>query len=144
MADDNFVLVDFSGIFPPIVSLIRSLSDVDASTSEVRTDSFVFATDVRILLDAWATVSLALVDIRSAVSEARRKVLSFARSATWDAAVDADVAMEENRVVICDVALVLSVVVTMYGDDVALPTDDADFGDAEVGGGDDEDGCVDE
>jgi hypothetical protein len=119
--------VGVSGSRFTIVSFIRSLSDVDASTTEARIDSFVFVMEVRMLVDALATVSFALLDIISAVSVARRDVLSFARLASWDAAVDADDAKEENRLDIFDVAFLDSVAVTVVNGDVDAvvpPTDD--------------------
>lgn len=80
--DNNELVVGVWGMRFTIVSFIRSLSDVDASTTEARIYSFVFVMDVRMLVDALVTVSFALLDIISAVSEARREVVSFARLAS--------------------------------------------------------------
>lgn len=144
--DNNELVVDVSGSRFTIFSFIRTLSDVDTSTTEARIDSFVFVMDVRMLVDALATVSFALLDIISAVSVARRDVLSFARLAIWDAAVDADDAKDENRLDIFVVAFLDSVVVTVVDGDVAavlLPTDDVVDDGNEVNGVDADD-CGDE
>ena len=126
------IVVDDSGIRFGIVVFTRSLSDVDASTMEVRIDSFVFETDFRISLDALSIVPFALFDICSAASVARRNALSFARLAIWDAEVEADDANEENRLVILDVAFLDSAVVTVADGDVAVPSADEDDVDALV------------
>ncbi len=78
------VAVNDSGIRFAIVFFTRSLSDVDASTMEVRIDSF-----------ALSTASFALFDTCSAVRVARRNALSFARVAILDAEVEADDANDE-------------------------------------------------